>query len=142
MGQNALRSLDARLLAGLPSLRRLDLSENRLASLQGSPFSPAPLLEHVNLSNNALQALPAAALGPLRALYELDLAHNRLNALPMHPGRALDGYVNIFFYLCTMNTYNYNAVLDINCFAFFPRNYNFYFYTQNKSENKNICWNL
>ncbi|KAF4528791.1 hypothetical protein B566_EDAN017316 [Ephemera danica] len=91
LGQNLVRSLDARMLAGLPSLRHLDLSENRLSVLHGSPFSPAPMLEHVNLSDNALEALPVAAIGPLRALYELDLARNSLISLPMDPGRSLDG---------------------------------------------------
>jgi Leucine-rich repeat (LRR) protein len=92
LGQNAIRYLDARLLAGLPSLRRLDISQNLLSELQGSPFSPAPLLEHLNLSGNSLQAMPSAVLSPLRALYEMDVGYNKLMSLPSNPGRAFDQY--------------------------------------------------
>lgn len=79
MSYNQFRRCDPRLLANLPSLRRLDLSGNNIAHVDPGSFLNTPALEHVNLSSNALAVLSPATFRMLLNLFELDVGRNRLS---------------------------------------------------------------
>nr|CAD7404206.1 unnamed protein product [Timema cristinae] len=81
LSYNDLQRLDARLLANLPSLRRLDVSGNVLSMVDPATFLPTPALEHVNLSGNALTSFHPATFRHLLNLYELDLGWNRMREI-------------------------------------------------------------
>lgn len=79
---NEFHRLDRRMLANIPSLRRLDVSGNALVTVDAAAFLGTTSLEHVNLSRNALLELSSATFPHLTKLFELDVSTNRLRNVP------------------------------------------------------------
>lgn len=81
-----IQSKDVGIIASLPNLRRLTLSNCFLSSIAG--LEKAANLEYLNLSNNTIKNLEP--LSHLINLREIDLQHNALTGLS-----ALSGLVNL-----------------------------------------------
>lgn len=74
LAHNFFPRLDARLLAKLPALRRLDVSANAITDVDPACFLDTPLIEHVNLSSNAIVALHPVTFRNLDSLFEVTLS--------------------------------------------------------------------
>lgn len=73
--------MDRRVLANLPSLRRLDMSQNQLIVVDPASFLGTASLEHVNLSYNAIDSISSQTFPHLDRLFDLDVSNNRLTTV-------------------------------------------------------------
>ncbi|RUS71270.1 hypothetical protein EGW08_020962 [Elysia chlorotica] len=76
---NRLRRIPSRVFPSLPSLKRLDLSNNSLTVVEPEAFETL-LLEKLSLRGNLLVDLDRDAFSGVRRVSELDLAQNRFSA--------------------------------------------------------------
>lgn len=81
LSHNSIVRAEESSLAGLSSLKRLDLSSNQLVALPPRFFqSVLGTLEELSLKNNSISVLPPGLFDGLSNLIELDLSHNSITS--------------------------------------------------------------
>ena len=75
---NTLERIPSEVFPSLPSLKRLDLSNNRVTAIASGAFTTL-LLDRLSLSGNALDELGRDAFAGVRRVLELNLSRNRIS---------------------------------------------------------------